>query len=211
MRKAVRSGINLARWWAAEKVRADAPGAAGKIQLSIELAARYQLVTAYSGAVVLETADSIPEARTGTGGRRRGTRTCLQVPEPSVPMLLVPAGLVCAVAQADAPERLTRAEPELAGRCAPAAKQERTTGARAKKDGSGLRNGRTGREHEEGRVALGGLCRPSRPSCRLSPWWCRPRCGWKVAGGGPERRQFGSRDAERCRTFAGTHVERRGR
>lgn len=45
----------LARWWAAEKVRKGTREQSAEEE-AIEFAARYQLVTAFSGAVVLETA-----------------------------------------------------------------------------------------------------------------------------------------------------------
>lgn len=82
----------LARWWAAEQVRRMR-----RVQVSdpekIALAAKYQLVTAYSGAVVLETDDQY---------RRLGLKPVdadavpdvPAVPEPSVVILLMPAAML---------------------------------------------------------------------------------------------------------------------
>lgn len=80
----------LARWWAIEEVaRTDEPVAAGK------LAARYQLVTRVSGAVVLETAEQY--AKHGLEPvDGEATPQLPSVPEPSVAWLVMVAALAAA-------------------------------------------------------------------------------------------------------------------
>jgi len=81
----------LARWWAIEEVgRIDDPTEAGKI------AARYQLVTSVSGAVVLETAEQYAKhgLKPVDGG---ATPQLPSVPEPSVAWLVLVAAMAAAL------------------------------------------------------------------------------------------------------------------
>ena len=81
----------LARWWAATQVR-DAYRSQTADPARVAFAAKYQLVTAYSGAVVLETAEQYERA-----GLEPVDPTSVPnvpvVPEPSVWWLLVLAGM----------------------------------------------------------------------------------------------------------------------
>jgi hypothetical protein len=81
----------LARWWAATQVR-DAYRTQTADRDRVAFAAKYQLVTAFSGAVVLETAEQYKRA-----GLEPVDPTSVPnvpvVPEPSVWWLLVLAGM----------------------------------------------------------------------------------------------------------------------
>lgn len=76
----------LARWWAAEEVR-EARRQQEPDPETIALAARYQLVTAYSGAVVLETAEQYERHGLEPVGADTVSSLSL-VPEPDVVVLI---------------------------------------------------------------------------------------------------------------------------
>jgi len=80
--------LHLARFWARDEVLRLA--AARKFNEATQLAARYQLVTAFTGAVVLETKAQYERA----GLKPADAATVPVVPEPQTWMLML---LACAV------------------------------------------------------------------------------------------------------------------
>ena len=82
----------LARWWAADQIR-EASREQTPDPEKVAFAAKYQIVTAFSGAVVLETAEQY--ARHGLKPvDAKTTPSIPAVPEPSVPLLVLLSALL---------------------------------------------------------------------------------------------------------------------